>query len=115
MRKSMKTALAVAAAATFALGTALPAAAGTASINNQGCSVIFANSTSTDFATSNSTAGGCGTLRVRHYYTTPGFSGYTGWVTGTTRVAQTGHYPELSSSQHQYTIMGSTNTYNLPA
>jgi hypothetical protein len=114
MRKSMKAALAVASAATFALGTALPASAGSDSASGPpSCAATFVNSTSEDYAYSSSGSGGCGTLRVEHYYTVPGYSGCTAWATGTAYYARTPVTPQLSSSKHQYAIMGVTYYRNV--
>lgn len=114
MRKSMKAALAAAAAATMALGSALPAAANAQEINVDGCTVSFYNSKAADYASSYDPHEGCGLMRVRHLYVVQGGYGYwTSWSVGGRLHTATDYFSELSYSQHTITTSSGTHTYSL--
>jgi hypothetical protein len=115
MRKSMKAALAVAAAATFALGTALPASANDKFESLSGCTVDLHNTISGGYASSHDPHRGCGTMRVRHLYVVQGGYGYwTAWSAGDTRYVASNYADTLSYSQHQVTVNGAAIVIPLP-
>jgi hypothetical protein len=64
------------------------------------------NSTSYDRATTHGTGGYCAVGSIRHYYTVSGWAGWSQWYAGSSTDAATPTLPELSKSEHQFSIYG---------
>jgi hypothetical protein len=107
MKSKFRSIVMVAAALALALGPVLPASAATRTFTGpDGCAINLWNSTSYDWATTNGSGGYCAVGSIRHYYTVPGWAGWSQWYPGSSTYAETPRLAELSKSEHQFSIHG---------
>lgn len=107
MKRKSRNVLLGAAALALALGPVLPASATTQLYTGpDGCWITLWNSTGDDYASMSSTGGYCVVDSIRHYYTVPGWGGWSQWFYDSSTRVRTDVLPQLSKSEHRYSIHG---------